>query len=109
MGRKAPGIYRRGRWWWIHYYDQHGRRHFEKAGTYRQAVRARAARLTRAQVAGGRDYPALLALQNASAAVFASSLLLQGPPRTGRSPPASFSATRALAHHTPSSRSVVIV
>ena len=49
-----------------------------------------------ARVAGARDYPAFLPSQNASAAVFAPTRLFQGPPRTGRSPPASFSAKRAL-------------
>lgn len=50
---RAPGIYLRGTTWWIHYYDQHGRRHFERVGpSHRRAVRARAARL--ADIESGR-------------------------------------------------------
>lgn len=62
-----------------------------------------------AQVAGAHDYPALRVSQNVSAAASASTWVLQGPPTTDRSPPTSFNATRALAHQTPSCRSVVIV
>jgi integrase len=53
VSRKSPGVYLRGRVWWISYYDAFGRRHFESVGTsYQQAVRARAARL--GDIAAGR-------------------------------------------------------
>lgn len=50
---KAPGVYLRGKTWWIKYYDQYGRRHYERVGpSYRRAVRARSARL--AEIEAGR-------------------------------------------------------
>jgi len=42
----APGLWLRGKIWWIHYYDLHGRRRFERVGpSYKRALRARAVRL----------------------------------------------------------------
>src|SRR5437879_4016666 len=53
MTRKVPGLWLRGKTWWIHYYDQDSRRHFERVGpSHRRAVRARAARL--ASIEAGR-------------------------------------------------------
>lgn len=53
MVRKAPGVYLRGKVWWISYYDTFGRRHREPASSsHKQAVRARATRL--ADIEAGR-------------------------------------------------------
>jgi hypothetical protein len=41
--RRTPGVYLRGKTWWIRYYGQYGCRHFERVGpNYRRAVRVRA-------------------------------------------------------------------
>jgi len=51
--RRMPGVYRRGRVWWISYYDRQGRRHREPAGrSYRQAMTVRALRV--ADIESGR-------------------------------------------------------
>lgn len=53
MRGKAPGVYLRDKIWWISYYDAFGRRHRESVGpNYKQAVRARTARL--ADIEAGR-------------------------------------------------------
>jgi site-specific recombinase XerC len=53
MHGKTPGLYQRGKIWWISYYDAFGRRHRESVGlNYQQAVRARMARL--ADIEAGR-------------------------------------------------------
>lgn len=53
MARAVPGLWLRGKTWWIHYYDQYGQRHYERVGpSHRRAVRARAARL--AEIEAGR-------------------------------------------------------
>lgn len=53
MGRTTPGVYLRGKVWWISYYDQFGRRHYEGVGrSNRQALRARVMRL--ADIEAGR-------------------------------------------------------
>jgi len=42
----SPGVYLRGKIWWISYYDQFGRRHRESVGpSHKHALRARAVRL----------------------------------------------------------------
>ncbi len=53
MHGKTPGLYRRGKIWWISYCDAFGRRHRESVGpNYQLAVRARMARL--ADIEAGR-------------------------------------------------------
>lgn len=46
MARKVPGVFRRGRHWYISWNDQFGRRHKEVVGPlFTEAVRARLQRL----------------------------------------------------------------